>query len=69
MSGSTKIAAGSVAAREACEHMGDRRYMDIVLTDIEGASPLPDSHLVREHLSFVSGTLEPQDVFLTPLYR
>ena len=46
LSGSTEITAGSLAAREACDLMGDRRSADIVLTDLESAAPLPDAVLV-----------------------
>ena len=46
LSGATEIAAGSLAAREACDLMGDRRFADIVITDLEAAAPLSDAVLV-----------------------
>ena len=45
VAGTTKILAGSKAANDACDLMGERKYFDIVLADIENCTPLADSRL------------------------
>ena len=49
VAGSTAIEPGSRAANDACDRMGERKYFDIVLSDIENNTPVADSRLVKEH--------------------
>ena len=46
VSGATQITPGSAAAMDACQLMGDRKYFDVVLSDIECQTPIPDKRLV-----------------------
>jgi hypothetical protein len=48
LAGSTKIMAGSKAANDACDVMGERKYFDIVLADIESCTPVSDARLAEE---------------------
>jgi len=47
VAGTTQILPGSQAANDACDRMGERKYFDIVLTDIENCTPLSDTRLVE----------------------
>ena len=47
VAGTTQILPGSQAANDACDRMGERKYFDIVLSDIENCTPLADSRLVE----------------------
>lgn len=47
VSGATQILPGSSAAYDACDRMGDRKYFDIVVGDIERQTPIADKRLVR----------------------
>ena len=51
VAGTTQILAGSKAAEDACDRMGERKYFDIVLSDIENCTPLADSRLVQVCIS------------------
>ena len=46
MSGATQILPGSEAAYDACGEMGERKYFDIVLGDIERQTPIADQRLM-----------------------
>jgi hypothetical protein len=45
VAGSTKILPGSKAAEDANDQMGDRKYIEIVLADIENCTPLSSGSL------------------------
>ena len=47
VAGTTQILPGSKAANDACDRMGERKYFDIVIGDIENCTPLADSRLVE----------------------
>ena len=51
VSGATHILPGSEAAQDACDRMGDRRYFDLVLGDIERQLPIADERLVSKTLT------------------
>jgi hypothetical protein len=46
VSGATQILPGSEAAYDACGEMGERKYFDIVLGDIERQTPIADQRLL-----------------------
>ncbi len=47
VAGTTQILPGSKAAEDACDRMGERKYFDLVLADIENCTPLADSRLAE----------------------
>ena len=47
VAGTTQILPGSKAANDACDYMGERKYFDIVLSDIENCTPLSDTRLME----------------------
>mmetsp|Transcript_12583 Transcript_12583/g.28911 ORF Transcript_12583/g.28911 Transcript_12583/m.28911 type:complete len:337 (-) Transcript_12583:2407-3417(-) len=51
IAGTNRILAGSRAAEDACDLMGERKYFDIVLSDVENCTPLTDAVLVQDDLS------------------
>jgi len=58
VAGTTQILAGSKAAHDACDRMGERKYFDLVLADIENCTPLADSRLVEAHDMTVQARLK-----------
>ncbi|EKX34623.1 hypothetical protein GUITHDRAFT_90419 [Guillardia theta CCMP2712] len=51
IAGANRILAGSKAAEDACDIMGERKYFDIILSDVENCTPLSDSVLIQDDLS------------------